>query len=256
MPPLSNDRLRSVLVMLASLGMIAFSGIALAGYINNATPAEIGARYKATLTPLAYAFSIWGLIYLGLAAFSVFQLLPTNLAKFRGVRTLYIANCVLNVAWLYFWLSDRPGISLLLVCGLAATLFLLTVRLTSTETLAARVTKATFGLYAGWVAVEAFATLFVVFAAAGVAILSPVAAALGVIAIILLSAIAVLMVWRYRNYLFPLAVAWGLTAIAIKQSGNTPIVVACAGGVIICLIAALSFVMTLPTVNVSHQENE
>jgi hypothetical protein len=256
MPQASNDRLRSALVMLATLGIIAFSGLAIAGYVNNATPAEIGARYKAALTPSEYAFSIWGLIYLGLAAFSVFQLMPANLTRFRGIRTLYIAGCVLNVAWLYFWLSDRLGLSLALVSGLAVILFLLTARIGSAEDLATRITKATFGLYAGWVTVEAFAILFVVFAATGFAISSSISAVLGVIAIILMSAIAVLMVWRYNNYLFPLAVAWGIAAIAIKQSGNTAIVVACAVGVIVCLIAALSFVMTLPTINVSHQENE
>ena len=256
MPQPSNDRLRAVLVLLASLGMIAFSGLAIAGYVNNATPAEIGTRYQAALTPSEYAFSIWGLIYLGLAAFSIFQLLPANLARFRGVRTLYITSCVLNVAWLYFWLNDRPFVCLVLVSGLALTLFLLTARLSSADDLVTRITEAAFGLYAGWVAIEALATLFVVLAAVGDAVSPSLSAALGVVAIILISAIAVLMVWKYSNYLFPLAVAWGITAIAIKQSGNTAIVVASAIGVIICLLAALSFVMSLPTINVSQNQNE
>jgi hypothetical protein len=47
--------------------------------------------------------------------------------------------------------------------------------------------------------------------------------------------------------LYPLAIAWALAAIGVKQSANAPIVIAAGVGVIACLIAALSFVMNLPT---------
>ena len=59
--------------------------------------------------------------------------------------------------------------------------------------------------------------------------------------------VAVFVRLRFYNLLFPMAVAWALTGIAVKQSGNTAIVVACAVGVIACLIATLSFVVNLPS---------
>jgi hypothetical protein len=52
---------------------------------------------------------------------------------------------------------------------------------------------------------------------------------------------------KLANYFYPLAIAWALTAIAVKQSGKTLIVAAAAVGVIACLIAALSFVMNMPS---------
>ena len=66
-----NDRIRSVLVMLATAGMIAFNALAATGYVNGITPREISDRYPTVLTPAGYAFSIWTLIYFGLAIFSV-----------------------------------------------------------------------------------------------------------------------------------------------------------------------------------------
>jgi hypothetical protein len=48
-----------------------------------------------------------------------------------------------------------------------------------------------------------------------------------------------------RDYFFPLAVAWALTAIAVKQSGNTAIVVATAVGVVICIVTAGTVVVNL-----------
>jgi hypothetical protein len=63
--------------------------------------------------------------------------------------------------------------------------------------------------------------------------------------ILVAAALGVLIRIRLTNYFYPLAVAWALTAIAVKQSGQTAVVVACAMGVIACLIATLSFVMSL-----------
>jgi len=57
--------------------------------------------------------------------------------------------------------------------------------------------------------------------------------------------LAVFMRVKLTNYFYPLAVAWALTAIAVKQSGQTLLVSAAAFGVIACLIASLSFVMNL-----------
>jgi len=63
--------------------------------------------------------------------------------------------------------------------------------------------------------------------------------------IILVAVIAVLVRYKLTTSLYPLAVAWALTAIAVKQSGQTLIVTAAAFGVIACLIASMSFVMNL-----------
>jgi len=252
----SNDRLRSILVMLATAGTIAFNGLSAAGYLNNITPAEISARYPTILTPAGYAFSIWSLIYFGLAAFAVVQMMPQHLARFRGVRTLFIASCVVNCGWIYFWHHDHPAICLVLIVLLAAILLLLTAGVADADSGEMRTAKVTFGLYAGWVSLAAIVNLFVVFTAYGIKCSQTTSGVLGICAILLASVAAVLVVWKLKNYIFPLAVAWGLTAIAVKQSGNTAVVVSSAIGVIICLLASLSFVVYLPTMSVPQKENE
>jgi hypothetical protein len=44
---------------------------------------------------------------------------------------------------------------------------------------------------------------------------------------------------------YPVAIAWALTAIAIQQSGNTAVILAGAIAVILCLVLSLSFVIDL-----------
>ena len=67
---------------------------------------------------------------------------------------------------------------------------------------------------------------------------------LGVISIIFATIASVLVRWKLDNYLYSLAVAWTLTAIAVKQ-GFTPIVIAAAFGTVTCLVTAGSIVTNL-----------
>jgi len=253
--PQLDERLRSILVLIATAATIAWNVLAAYGYVNAVTPAEISARYPTVVTPAGYAFSIWTLIYAGLAVFTIYQLLPGNLSRFGGLRTIYIASCVLNCAWIYFWHHDRTGICLILIVVLAAMLIYIVSQLMVTVTAVEKVfVKGTFGLYAGWVTVAAMVNLFVYFASVG----APAAesATLGVVGVIVATAFAVAVTWRFANFVYPLAVAWALTAIAVMQSGKTAIVVACAGGVIMCLLLATSFILSYPSIARPNAGNE
>ena len=43
------------------------------GVFNNNTMGSVSVRYQNLFTPAAYAFSIWGLIYLGVFGFIIYQ---------------------------------------------------------------------------------------------------------------------------------------------------------------------------------------
>ena len=251
----SNDRLRSILVILATVATIGFSALAATGYLNGVTPAEISDRYPTVITPAGYAFSIWNLIYVGLLAFSVYQAIPKHLERFGRVRTLYIASCVLNCAWIYFWHHGYIGGCVVLIIALAILLTAITSMYKFAVSLTeALIVKGTFGLYAGWVTVASIVNIAVYLRSIGsTAAMSEV---VGTLAVIIATAAAVAVTWRLANYLYPVAVAWALTAIAINQSGKTAIVIACAGGVIMCLLLATSFVLSFPSTARTESDNE
>ncbi|HMT08375.1 MAG TPA: hypothetical protein PKA82_10255, partial [Pyrinomonadaceae bacterium] len=50
---------------------------------------------------------------------------------------------------------------------------------------------------------------------------------------------------KLRLFLFPFAVAWASTGIAVQQKGNTAVILACAIVTIVCLVLSISFVMDL-----------
>lgn len=238
------DRMRAILVLAATAAMIGFNALASTGFINAVTPDVVSARYPTALTPAGYAFSIWSLIYLGLGAFSVFQLMPSQFERFRRVRTLYILSCVLNCAWIYFFHHDQIVVCLVVILLLWATLLWINVRLAGCATMAETwLMQAPFGIYFGWVTAASLVNVMVLLSYLKMPLAS--SPALASVMILLAAGLAIVARWKLMNFFFPLAIAWALTAIAIAHSGSTSIVTSAAIGVVICLVTTGSFVVNL-----------
>ncbi|MBK9437105.1 MAG: tryptophan-rich sensory protein [Chloracidobacterium sp.] len=242
----SQDRIRSVLVLIATIATITFNLLAAGGYVNGVSPDMISNKYPTVITPAGYAFTMWSLIYVGIIAFSVYQLLPNQLARFRSVRTLYVISCLLNCAWIYFWHREQIAISFGLIVALCLTLVLILRNFRDAEDPGfALLTKAPFGFYAGWVAAASIVNLAVVLKWANVEMTPRGWNIFGVVCILAAAALAIAARVWLRNYLFPLAIAWAVSSIAVKQSGNTAIVVAAAVATVIGLVTAGSIVTSL-----------
>jgi hypothetical protein len=234
--------------VIATIGTIAFNWLAAAGYVGGVTPAEISEKYQTLVTPAGYAFAIWSLIYLGLIAFSIYQMLPGNLAKFAGIRTIYIISAALNCAWIYFWHQDQIAVCLLIIALWLFSLFLINQRLKGVSDLAGYwAAKAPFGIYFGWVTAATLVNFAIALRYFNVDLSASAWTWIAVGLIIFAAAMGLVVRFKMANYLYPLAIAWALTAIGVKQSGQTLVVVAAAFGTIACLIATLSFVVNLPS---------
>ena len=244
-PASSADRFRSALVLVATLGMIAFNALAAAGRVNGVTPAEISSKYPTVVTPAGYAFAIWSLIYAGLLVFSILQMLPTRQERYRPIRSAYILSCALNCAWIFFWHSDQIAISLAIIAFLLGTLIFIVAKVRVLDSPAdIWLVKGPFGIYLGWVCAATLVNFAILLRAAEVDLGSS-EIVLGAVLVLIAAAFGVLIRVKLINYFAPLAIAWALTAIAVKQSGKTLVVSIAAVGVIACLIAALSFVLKL-----------
>lgn len=238
-----NDRFRQILVIIATIGVIFVNFLAAAGYINNKTPGEISDKYVTHITPAGYAFSIWSLIYIGLLAFSIYQALPANEDNrfFKRVRTIYIVNCVANCAWIYAWHYELVALSILIMFVLLGTLAFINVVLIRADSTAEIITtKFPFNLYFGWVTVATILNASITLVYLGVQFPPTPSSIIGAILIFTAAAIGILLRFKISSFFYPIAIAWGLTAIAVKQSGDTIIVVAAAIGVISLLISAFA----------------
>ena len=240
--------LKQILVIVATFGVIAVNYFAAQGYINNVTPAVISDKYPTFITPAGYAFAIWSLIYLGLIAFSIYQALPlqTENPRFKSIRTFYVANCAANCAWIYLWHYDMIAASLGVMFVILGTLVLINAKLRNAETFAETwLARIPFSLYFGWITVATILNFTIALVSLGMNASESNSVLLSSILIVGAVVLGILIRFKLGIFAYPLAIAWALTAIAVKQSGKTSIVVCAAFGVIALLITALTAFLQL-----------
>ncbi|MCS6873737.1 MAG: tryptophan-rich sensory protein [Pyrinomonadaceae bacterium] len=235
----------ALVVIFATASTLFFNWAAASGKFGK-TVGEISAKYSTSVTPSDYAFSIWALIYAGLIAFSLYQALPRNLERLDSIKWFYLLTCALNVLWLYAWTKERIIESFITILFLLVLLALINARLKKTENTSDYwLVKFPFGIYFGWVTAATVLNFAVFLVYFGIEVKSGSTA---IFLIALTTLLAVIVCWKMRNYFYPLPIAWALGAIAVAQSGSeTLIVVSSVVGVIICLIASLSFVLQMPS---------
>lgn len=103
------------------------------GVLSTANVAEISHKYDTLFAPAGYAFTIWGVIFLLLIAMVSYQwaLLKKNQGWDVIERTgiwLAISNLA-NESWLFCWLNEQLGLSVVCIVTLLVCLIVLTVRL-------------------------------------------------------------------------------------------------------------------------------
>lgn len=213
-------------VLAATLAVLAVNALAAAGRINGLTPGEVAARHALPFTPAGWVFSIWGLIYAGLLAFTACQLAgpAARAARLRPVRIAYLVSCVANVSWLLLWHYEA------MLASLAVMVLLLASLATARGVLAAApptggceawCVDRPFSLYLGWICVATLANLGVAVVHAG---LLPAAVDAVTWSQALLGAalaIAAFGLLRLRDPLFLCAIAWAAVGIAHK-AGQPP----------------------------------
>ncbi|PJJ79376.1 hypothetical protein [Mucilaginibacter auburnensis] len=137
------------------------------GLINGNTMKTISDRYQNYFTPAGYAFSIWGVIYLGLAGFIFFNWSTIKERSNEVVTKIgwwFVISCVANSAWVFAWLNDELVVSVFLMITLLVSLLVINMSITKgrrerfdNKTLL--MVKWPFNIYFGWVSVALIANV-------------------------------------------------------------------------------------------------
>jgi len=239
---MKKDTLRQVVNVLAVLVTIAINGLANALPLNGQTTGEISDRFQVYFVPAGYVFSIWGLIYLALVAFAVYQALPAQRdnPRLRRIGTLFALSCLANVAWLFLWHYEVFPLTLVAMVALLLSLIAIYLRL---EIGRAHVSAAEkwlahvpFSIYLGWVTVATIANVTSVLDYANWGGWGIRPEAWTVIMLVAGTAIAAAVGFTRRDVATMLVIVWAFVGIAVKHAG-TP-VVATAAWVTAAVVAA------------------
>ena len=229
---MNKDTPRQVINVLAVVATIAVNGLANALPLNGQTTGEISDRFQVYFVPAGYVFSIWGLIYIALVAFAVYQALPSQQdnPRLRRVGYLFALSCVANIAWLFLWHYELFPLTLVAMLTLLLLLIAIYLRLdigrARVPTAEKWLVDVPFSIYLGWISVATIANVTtvlkylnwggwgisaqawaVVMLAAGLGIASAVSLTRGDIA-------------------YMLVIAWAFAGIGVKQAGTPPVAIA------------------------------
>ena len=212
--------------------LVAFAVVILLNVLSNALPingqtmAEISAKYPSLFTPAGFTFSIWGVIYLGLLVFVVWQALPAQRGnqKVAGISTFFKVNCLMNALWIIVWHYDLLALSFIVMLAILATLILIYRSLISLIDAAPFTEHLTlylpFSLYTGWISLATIANVSVLQYANGWDSVWLSAVQWTLLKLAIAGAIGSTMVLRYRDVPFVLVLAWGAYGISVMQSAT------------------------------------
>ena len=133
--------------------------------------ADISARYPTRFTPAGYAFSIWGVIYLGFLAAAIGMLLPSHRSRevHDELAPRLSVSMLLCAVWVTVFQLDQIDASLAVMVALVAlagTMYKRVARAVDAGTLRLR-WRIPFSIYLAWLVVASAANLQVVLVAHG-----------------------------------------------------------------------------------------
>lgn len=198
------------------------------------------------ITPANYAFAIWGLIYLGLIAYGIYQLRPTERGNptLRRVDSLLIIACIAQIAWVYlftvslFWLSVVAMLAILLPL-IGAYLQLGIGKRVSREQ--KWLVHVPFSIYLGWISVATIVNVASALYISGWNGWGISAAGWTVIMLIVGGIIAAIVATQRTDIAFTLVFIWAYVAIAIRQLDNPAIwITAVVAAIVLALLLVFS----------------
>ena len=192
--------------------------------LNGQNTGAISDKFKVFFVPAGYVFAIWGVIYIGWLAFTVYQALPAqrNNPRLQRIGGLFALSALANAGWLFAWhyglfpLSVVVMLSLLLL--LIATYLRLDIGRAHVPTIEKWCVDIPFSIYLGWISVATIANitdLLYYWKWDGWGIAPQVWA---VIMLVVASALALAMTWTRGDVAYLLVIVWSFVGIAVKQS--------------------------------------
>lgn len=220
--------------------------------VNGLMISDLSSRYENLFTPASYAFSIWGIIFLGLIILSVYYCFLAFKNKIQplihapSILYFLIAANILNALWSYFFITQQTAMSIVVMFGILISLIICIVRLRM-ELFDAGARTIMFiwwpiCLYSGWITVAAVANVASHLSRTDFQATLLTDYQYAVTMIVVAALINLLMIYYRNMYAFGLVGVWSLIAIFVRHFGteyNDIAIISLASAVVIFLVVVI-----------------
>ena len=221
---MSKDTLRQLANAISVVIALTVNVLASVLPLNGQNTGEISDRFQVYFVPAGYVFAIWGIIYIGWVAFSMYQFRPAQKEspRLRNLGYLFALSGVFNAAWLFCWHYNLFGLSVLVMLTLLGLLIAsylkLNVGRTPVNTAEKWSVDIPFSVYLGWISVATIANVtsylyFINWTGFGIA-----PQVWAVIMLVIASVLALAMTITRSDSGYAFVLVWSFTGIAQKHS--------------------------------------
>jgi hypothetical protein len=245
---LQQDRFRQFLTLVAILAAFGTNVASNVVPVGGETIGEIANTtfQDVLIIPANYAFAIWGLIYVGLIGFGIYQARPAwaqNLYLRRAGYFVVLAMLA-QIAWVYIFLYRYYALSLLAMVVILLATIAAYLRMGIGIRRAIRQERwwlqAPISLYMGWISVATVVNVAIALYDAGWHGEGMTATIWTIVMAVASTAISAILRWRRHDNVYPAVTVWALVAIAIGNL-NISAIAFSAGGLAIALILWIFF---------------
>ncbi|MHC1719807.1 MAG: tryptophan-rich sensory protein [Clostridiaceae bacterium] len=239
------------IVVLTYLIMVAVNAMANILPINGQGTGQVSDAYPNLFAPAGITFAIWGLIYVLLASYAVYQteLFQKNKGYLKKnfldkIGIYFSISSIANAIWIYSWHYQIIVLSMLLMlmilfCLVSITKLIINADLSNTDKI---FIKLPFSIYFGWITVATIANATVLLVSIGWDGFGLSQTIWTVIMIFAGAAIGLATMLRNKDIAYGMVIIWAYTGILFKHiaaggfNGQYPQVIAAAGTCIVLLV--------------------
>jgi cell division protein FtsW (lipid II flippase) len=241
---MDRDLIRQIANVVAYVVTLVVNGLAVALPLDGNSTAELSDRFPVLVTPANYVFGIWSLIYILLAAFTIYQALPQMRTDgdLRAIGYLPVLAGGLNTLWILLWHYEVFAATVAVMLALLATLIVIYARARAVRsgTGAKRwLVGLPFSVYLGWITVATIANISQMLYWAGFRGGPLSEDAWAVIVLATGVVIAALVLLREADWAYALVIVWAYIGIAVKQTAAAAVWGALLGAVVVAVLIAL-----------------
>jgi len=229
-----------IITLLATVITITVNALANNLPLNGLNTGEISDRFEIFFVPAGYVFSIWGLIYLALIVYSIFQALPAqaNNPVLKKIAPLYWISSLANTVWIFLWHYEVFSFTVFAMLTILVTLIMISRLVVGLKGLEKWIVRMTFSIYLGWISVATIANVsqnLYLYQWKGWGLDPQIWA---VILLAVASALGILKTWMENDTPYALVLVWAFIGITVSQAGSS-LVVTSAWVSVFLLVAAL-----------------
>ncbi len=245
-----KSMLIKVIGAIAYIVMVTVNFLANGLPINNRSTGAISDAYPNLFAPAGVTFSIWGLIYLLLAGYVVYQFIKKDQKSkelFNKINPFFIASSLANISWIFAWHYDFIGLSVVIMTILLILLIKIAdiIRRQQFTPLEKLLVWAPFSIYFGWITVATIANITVFLVSIGWNRFGIKDFIWTSIILFVGALIGILRMRHDKNIAYGLVLVWAYLGILLKHLSTTGF-----GGqylsiittVIVCLVLFVFFV--------------